>query len=84
MKDQTFPVHGPQLFNAMPAYLRNMTKCTMDEFKEKLDKYLERIPDEPSVRGLTPAGCTSDACPSNSMLDQVKRLPGLRRGPGVI
>ena len=84
MKDQTFQVHGPQLFNSLPAYLRNTTKCTVDDFKMKLDKFLERIPDEPSVRGLTPAGCTADACPSNSVLDQVKRIPGLMRGPGVV
>ena len=63
MKDQTY-----QLFNPLPAYLRNMTKCKVDEFEEKLDKFLERIPDEPSVRGLTP---------SNGIVDLVKR-PGLR------
>ena len=82
MKFQTFQVHGPKLFNSIPAYLRNMTNCTVEEFKTKLDKFLETVPDEPSVRGLTPAGRSDDACPSNSILDQIKRLPGLRRGPG--
>ena len=54
LKEQTFQVNGPQLFNCLPVYLRNTTKCQLDDFKMKLDKYLETIPDEPSVRGLTP------------------------------
>ena len=84
MKDQTFQVHGPQLFNCLPASIRNMTKCPLEDFKLKLDKFLEKVPDEPSVSGLTPAACTAEAVASNSILDQVRRVPGLRkRGPGA-
>ena len=46
----------------------------MDDFKAKLDKYLEKVPDEPKMRGLVPRACTSDARPSNSMLDQSRRI----------
>ena len=48
----------------------------------KLDKNLARIPDESSVNGLTPAS-TSEARPSNSMLDQVRRLPETKGAWGI-
>ena len=83
LREQTFQVHGPQLFNSLPFFLRNMTKCSIEEFKEELDKYLMTIPDEPSVPGLTPSASTADARPSNSLLHQrPQQLPGReeRRG----
>ena len=83
LKEQTFKVNGPRLFNSLPAFLRNMTKCPLEDFNMKLDKYLSRIPDEPSVDGLTLAGCTSEARPSSWILDQARRLPGRgERAPG--
>ena len=56
-----------------------MTKVSVDNFKEKVDKYLENILDEPHVDGLIPSGCNLfSAAPSNSILDQVRdiRRPG--------
>ena len=77
-------IYNRQLFNCLPASIRNMTKCPLKDFKSKLDKFLEKVPDEPSVSGLTPAACTAEAVASNSILDQVRRVPGLRkRGPGA-
>ena len=82
LREQTFQVHGPQLFNILPPFLRNMTKCPLEIFKEELDKYLMMIPDEPSVPGLTPSASTPDARPSNSLLHQRPMQPGReeRRG----
>ena len=74
LREQTFQVNGPQLFNSIPAYVRNMTKCSIDEFKMKLDKFLESIPDEPNMRGLTPGACNMEARASNSLVDQVRRV----------
>ena len=55
---------------------------SVEEFKEKLDKYLELIPDEPNVEGLTPSACDMfTAAPSNSIVDQ-SRTNKLRR-PGA-
>ena len=73
MRHQTFQIHGPQLFNILPHEIRNITKCEIDEFKMKLDKYLELVPDEPNVRGLIPGASDSNSRPSNSLIDQVKR-----------
>ena len=66
--------NGPQSFNSIPKNIRNMTRCGIEDFKMKLDKFLEIVPDEPSVRGLVPRACTADARPSNSILDQVKMV----------
>ena len=74
LREQTFQINGPQLFNSLPAYLRNITKCGVDDFKTKLDKYLEKVPDEPSMRGLVPRAYTIEARPSNSILDQSRRI----------
>ena len=46
-------MQGPKLFNCVPKSLRNLTQCTKDKFKNKLDKYLRTVPDEPLVSGYT-------------------------------
>ena len=79
LREQTFQVNGAQLFNSLPVSIRNMTKCPIDDFKEKLDKYLEKVPDEPRMPGLVPGGCTMMAAASNSILDQGRR----ERRPGL-
>ena len=83
MREQSFQVNGPRLFNSIPKKIRNMTKVPVDKFKEHLDKFLEMVPDEPNVVGLTPATCNQfTAAPSNSILDQVRRVAQHRR-PGA-
>ena len=70
---QSFQVHGPQLFNSLPIYIRNMTKCSVLEFKEALDNYLTKIPDQPKVGGLIPQTCDLyNLSPSNSLVDQIR------------
>ena len=74
MREQTFQVNGSKLFNSLPAKLRNMTKCSLGEFRMALSIYLYKITEDPSVSGLTPRGCTAEARASNSILDQCKRI----------
>ena len=57
-----------------------MTKCGIEDFKMKLDKFLENVPDEPYVRGLVPGACTAEARPSNSIIDQVKMVQKRSQG----
>ena len=57
LRTQSFQVHGPKLFNALPKSIRDTTKVSVEEFKVKLDKFLQKIPDEPNVDGLTLAAC---------------------------
>ena len=46
LRYSSFPVHGPRLFNTLPASIRNKTGCTVEEFKRGLDKFLGTVPDE--------------------------------------
>ena len=45
-------VKGAQLFNAMPASVRNSDHGDVLMFKNHLDIYLQNIPDQPTVSGL--------------------------------
>ena len=80
MRDSTFQVSGPKLFNAMSKNIRDLTKCGIVDFKEKLDMFLTRIPDEPAVSGLIPGACKPDSKPSNSLIHQVSHMRGLDTG----
>ena len=64
----SLPVHGQQLFNSLPAEIRNTTGCTVDCFKRKLDKYLQTVPDEPQISGYT----AQRRADSNSLLDMTR------------
>ena len=81
LREQSFQYNGPKLFNSLPKHLRSISKVSVEEFKEKLYKYLQQIPDEPNVEGLTPSACDMfTASPSNSIVDQARnnklRRPG--------
>ena len=86
LRENSFQVKGPQLFNILPAKLRNMTKCSIDDFKFALDQFLSGIPDEPNVSGpeYTPRACNqTTGKPSNSLIDQV-RSKNINQGGGLL
>ena len=66
LREQSFQVNGPQLFYCLPLSLSSMTKCTVEDFKTKLDIFLENVLDETNMRGLVPGAGTNEAKPSNS------------------
>ena len=70
-RERTLFVHGARLFNILPKSLRNENCGDFELFKNHLDLFLSRIPDQPSVAGLTRAAQT------NSLLDQVPLVPDL-------
>ena len=79
LREQSFQVHGPQLFNCLPAYIRNKTKCGVLEFKELLDNFLTKIPDQPKVGTLVPSTCNQfNSSPSNSLVDQIREFQDKR------
>ena len=81
IRESSFQVHGPKLFNSLPKYLRDMTKCDVTEFKEKLDVFLSKIPDEPKIGTLYPACCDQVTNrPSNSLVDQIRLYQREARG----
>ena len=74
-REQSFQVGGPRLFNSPPTSLRNVTKCTVEEFKTKADKFMAKLPDEPHIGGLIPAACDQlTAALPNSIPDQIRRM----------
>ena len=75
LRNQSFQVNGPQLFNTLPKYIRDMSNCSVTDFKEKLDQYLSVIPDQPLIGNLIPATCDLySLSPSNSLIDQIREF----------
>ena len=75
LRENSFQVHGPKLFNSLPIKIRSITKCSVNDFKTLLDKVLSQVPDEPNISGIqyTPRACDLfTGRPSNSILDQIR------------
>ena len=83
LRENSFQVVGPKLFNCLPAKIRNTSKCSTEEFKMILDQYLAKIPDEPKLPGYTPAASNLyTGQPSNCLVDQVRRQNQIVTGGG--
>ena len=67
----SLPVRGQQLFNILPARIRNTTGCSVDCFKRKLDGYLNTVPDEPQIPGYT----AQRRAETNSLIDMARFSP---------
>ena len=65
--EYSFLIKGAQLYNCIDGDLRklNQTTITVSVFKNKLDKWLENIPDEPTIPGQQHRAKT------NSIVDQI-------------
>ena len=53
LREGSFCVNGPKLFNTLPSDLRNLTGVDLTDFKKELDKFLLTIADEPLTCGYT-------------------------------
>ena len=73
-REKSLSVHGAHLFNLLPQSLRNENSRDFALFKNHLDIFLSRIPDQPTTPGLGRAAMT------NSLLDQVPLVPDLELG----
>ena len=72
--DQSLGVHGGGLFNLLPVDIRNFEGST-DNFKMRLDEFLNNIPDKPQCEGLHPDPINSRTCKnSNTLMDWVPYL----------
>ena len=70
LREGTFSVNGAQLFNILPEHIRNLTNVELSVFKEKLDKFLRTIPDQPQSPGYV----GSRQAESNSLLHMVRNV----------
>ena len=81
LREASFQVHGPRLFNSLPKSVRRITNVTVEEFKSSLDKLLELLPDEPKVGNYVPSACNIlTASPTNSIVDLAKTVRARRPG----
>ena len=54
----------------MPAKIRNLKNCGVDEFKIELDQFIAQIPDQTVIGKLVPTICDPITMkPTNSILD---------------
>ena len=67
LKEDSFAVRGPRLFNVIPSELRNFTG-TADTFKRKLDLFLKDIPDRPALPNYFQSSS------GNSVVEQVTAM----------
>ena len=67
LREASLNHHGARLFNVLPKQIRNLTNCSVNQFKNSLDTVLNNIPDLPLVRGYTAARSTE----SNSIVHQI-------------
>ena len=75
IRENSFQVNGPKLFNCLPKYIRNKRGCSIEEFKSELDIFLQKIPDEPKSEGNVPTASNQiTGRPSNSIIEQCKNM----------
>ena len=62
LREQTLAIRGPNIFNSLPPYIRNLSGVSLDRFKKKLDESILRIPDFPILPGYRdPFGGSSNS-----------------------
>ena len=73
LQQSSFQVRGAKLFNTLPFYLREMSKCSLNSFKNNLDRFLSNIPDTALAQKYYPLPSDiNTGLPSNSIIDWVR------------
>ena len=67
-RESSLQVRGAKLFNIIPREIRDTSTGTPEMFKAKLDEWLSRVPDQPTIPDRLRAAT------SNSILDQVQYI----------
>ena len=70
LKLLAFQTRGRKLFNSLPFTIRELTGCSLNVFKNKLDRYLNLFPDTPLSQKYHPLPSeVNTGHPSNSIMD---------------
>ena len=79
LQENAITVFGPRLYNSLPKYLRDIESVKTEKFKFELDKFLDKIPDQPKMPNYVTASG------SNTILDQLThlRVQGIYYSGGV-
>ena len=75
LRESSFQVKGPTLFNSLPHCIRSMKQCSLNSFKNSLDSLLDKIPDTPLSQTYYPTPLDRfTSAPSNSISDWIRYL----------
>ena len=75
LRRQSFQARAPELFNSLPYQLRMMSNCSVNTFKNCLDKFLRLLPDTPLSQKYHPTPMDwFSSMPSNSIIDWIKLM----------
>ena len=72
LREGSFCIKGPQLFNSLPSHLRNLSGISVLDFKKELDKFLVTVADEPQSTGYT-AGRRAESNSLSHMIPACRR-----------
>ena len=64
-REASIGVRGAEIFNLLPASVRNMDVENVDLFKKELDSFLYQVPDQPTLAGY------GRSAETNSLLHQL-------------
>ena len=70
LREGSFFVKSIKLFNSLPRNIRDLEGCSVDKFKNKLDKFFRNLPDTPLIPGYT----ASSPVENNSIVDWCRWL----------
>ena len=75
LRNSSFQIRGPILFNSMPLELRNLSGCNINSFKNRLDALLNMLPDTPISQKYYPVPINRHTSkPSNSVIEWIQYL----------
>ena len=83
LRNASFFSVAPTIFNQLPLEFRNVTipelpsKSDVEKYKERLDKYLWNVPDQPDIPGVQ----NRRAAESNSLVHQIRYYTPLPNQP---
>ena len=75
IRDDSFFVQSVKLFNALPRNIRDLKGCSVEKFKNELDKFLLKLPDAPLIPGYTATSLVG----SNSVVEWCNWLKCTRK-----
>ena len=82
LRHSSFQFRGPALFNALPHFFRVLTKSSVNTFKNKLDQFLDIVPDTPLSQKYHPIPMDwYIAKPSNCLIDWIRTMGLPNRHP---
>ena len=73
LQQSSFQIRGAKLFNSLPFFLREMSGCSLNRFKNNLDRFLNNFPDTALAQKYYPLPSDiNTGLPSNCIIDWIR------------